>query len=171
MEGETESLSSSTDYKLLGTACAKTSVIDGFNVLRPTSFAGTLSLLSRMTRSIRKRVREMGMAGHGGGGVARSSEGGDTAWAQRNGLVAFSEFQARCVGLDKGDTSVQDIWSVMLNEVPGMGRVAVEKVFSNPRHRTCHGFYHAGAVAGGGSQSSKTGSKKVESIVNALFYS
>ena len=61
--------------------------------------------------------------------------------------------------------------------------MAVEgRVFSEPRHRTCHGFY-AGMVkgpgAGGGgseppasqaSTGSKASSKKIESILNALFY-
>jgi ERCC4-type nuclease len=176
IEGDIESLSSSTDYKLVGTAGAKTSAIDGFNVLRPKSFAGTLALFSRMTRSIRKQVTNS------------ASSGGDdtvTSWARRSGLMTYDEFQTRCVGLEKGSNSAQEVWSVMLNEVPGMGRVAVEgRVFSDPRHRTCHGFY-SGMVRGGSgrgagsepagsqrgaSQASQVSSKKIESIVNALFY-
>ena len=122
VEGDVESLSSSTDYKLVGTACAKTSIIDRFNVLRPKSFAGTLALLSRMTRSIRKRMMtDMMTAGFSGA----SGPGGASplaTWARRNGLMTFDEFQARCVGLEKGSNTVQEVWSVMLNEVPGLGR-------------------------------------------------
>lgn len=219
VEGDVESLSSSTDYKLVGTACAKTSIIDHFNVLRPKSFAGTLALLSRMTRSIRKRMMTDMMTEGSSGASGPGGASPLATWARRNGLMTFDEFQARCVGLQKGSNTVQEVWSVMLNEVPGLGRwvlilssmasieaqtrcsqlsltrslalalthsrrVAVEgRVFSDPRHRTCHGFYAGmvkgpGAVGGGSepppasqaSTGSKASSKKIESILNALFY-
>ena len=157
VEGDIESLSSSTDYKLVSSACAKTSVIDGFNVLRPKSFAETLATFTRMTRSIRKCV---------GNAIL------DDSRAKSLGLMTFSEFQARCARLEKESNCVRDVWSVMLNEVPGLGKVAVERrIFSDHRHQTCYGFYSTSGRDSSQPSGSSSRSKKVEDrVLASLFY-
>ena len=156
VEGDVESLSSSSDYKVVGTACAKTSAIDGFNVLRPKSFAETLAMLTRMTRSIRKRMRDA----HFDGSRARSM-----------GMMTFAEFQDRCVRLERDADCVRDVWSVMLNEVPGIGRVAVERdILSDPRHRTCHGFHESEVRRADRDVSSSSKKGKVDRVWATLFF-
>lgn len=159
VEGDVESLSSSTDYKVVGTACAKTSAIDGFNVLRPKSFAETLALLTRMTRSIRKRMRDVKF---------------DASRARSMGMMTFAEFRDRCVRLQRDAHCVRDVWSVMLNEVPGIGRVAVERsILSDPRHRTCRGYYESElrrADVDPGTRSLPRASSKFEKVSRTLFY-
>jgi ERCC4-type nuclease len=163
VEGDVESLSSSTDYKVVSTACTKTSAIDGFNVLRPKSFAETLVLYSRMTSSIRDRVRRMFKS-------ADRNLDGAREWARASGLMTFAEFQARNVRLEKDANCARDIWTVMLNEVPGIGKVAVEgRIFSDPRHRTCHGFY-SDACRDGRELERTANSNKVESVRSFLFF-
>jgi crossover junction endonuclease MUS81 len=156
VEGDVESLSSSADYKVVGTACAKTSAIDGFNVLRPKSFAETMAMLTRMTRSIRKRM-----------GIDL-----DRSRVRSMGMMTFTEFRDRCVRLERDADCARDVWSVMLNEVPGVGRVGVERgILSDPLNRTCRGFYvsELGRADGDPARSSRRASSKVEKVWKTLF--
>jgi len=84
-------------------------------------------------------------------------------------LMTFPEFQARCVRLT--DTkNVQDVWSVMLNEVPGVGRVGVEgQILSDPRHRTCWGLYHSTAHARGSDRDPQILNSKTKHVLDCLF--
>ncbi len=105
VEGDIEALSSSSDYKLVCTVCAKTSVLDGFNVLRTRSVAETLRLYTRMTSSIVTLYDR----------VSRNGE------ATGKTCLALATFESQCRQFEKDSIKLQDIWTIMLNEVPRLG--------------------------------------------------
>lgn len=107
VEGQVELLSSSSDYKLVCTACAKTSTIDGFRVVRTKNVAQTLSLYKNMTQSITQFYQSKSI-------LPRSSAPAETC-------PLYSEFFNQCANFEKGLMTLQDMWAQMLNEVPGLG--------------------------------------------------
>ncbi|WPT13049.1 Crossover junction endonuclease MUS81 [Picochlorum sp. SENEW3] len=107
VEGQVELLSSSSDYKLVCTACAKTSTIDGFRVIRTKNVAQTLSLYKNMTQSITQFYQSQSVQPRSGAAVER--------------CPSFSEFFNHCANFEKGLMTLQDMWAQMLNEVPGLG--------------------------------------------------
>lgn len=119
VEGEVEALSSSSDYKLVCTVCAKSSALDDFNVLRTRSVAETLRLYTRMTASItafydaRSRVPE----------------------ENQEVCLSMAVFESQCKQFDKNSIKLQDIWAIMLNEVPGLGpqaSVSIAQAYPTP---------------------------------------
>ena len=117
VEGEVEALSSSADYKLVCTVCAKSSALDGFNILRTRSVTETLRLYKRMTTSITK--------------FYNSRSGSST----RAKSMALSTFESQCKEFDKNAIKLQDIWAIMLNEVPRLGpqaSIAIAHAYPTP---------------------------------------
>ena len=122
VEGDIEGLGSSTDYKLVCTSCAKTSTIDGFHVLRTRSVAETLALYRRMTCSIASLY---------------DSRSRDQTSAGQSFSPRYSQFDEHCRRFEKDTLTLQDIWALMLNEVPGLGPevcASIVQEYPTPTH-------------------------------------
>jgi crossover junction endonuclease MUS81 len=125
VEGEVESLPSASEHKTVCTACAKTNVIDGFRVIRTKNVTETLRLYSDMTLGIIDLYSK-----------AYSKAANSSTPVTATGCQAFQEFSKRCTDIDKGMTTLQDIWVMMLCEIPGLGpevACAIARHYPTPR--------------------------------------
>lgn len=116
VEGDIEAISSSSDYKLVCTVCAKVSVIDGFNVLRTRSVADTLKLYKRMSDSITALYNIQSLS-------CRESD-----QSTQETSLSFTLFESQCKQFEKDSIKLQDIWATMLNEVPRLGPEACSSI-------------------------------------------
>ena len=125
VEGEVESLPSALEHKTVCTACAKTNAIDGFRVIRTKNVTETLRLYKDMTLSIIELYSKTYSK------AANASPPVTATWCQ-----TFQEFSNRCTDIDKGMTTLQDIWVMMLCEIPGLGpevACAIARHYPTPR--------------------------------------
>ena len=169
VEGDIEGLGSSTDYKLVCTSCAKTSTIDGFHVLRTRSVAETLALYRRMTCSIV---------------LLYDSRSLDQMSARQSRSPRYSEFDEHCRRFEKDTLKLQDIWALMLNEVPGLGPevcASIVQEYPTPRH-LWRALKRKESVSDGecilaqvpmrrsSSRGSKVGISKSKNVLSHLFF-
>lgn len=117
VEGEVESLPSALEHKTVCTACAKTNAIDGFRVIRTKNVTETLRLYNDMTLNIIELYsKEYSKAANSATSITAT------------GCQTFQDFAKCCTGVDKGMTTLQDIWVMMLCEIPGLGPEAASAI-------------------------------------------
>lgn len=166
VEGQVELLSSSSDYKLVCTACAKTSTIDGFRVIRTKNVTQTLSLYKSMTQSIAQFYQSQSILPGSG-----------------ESPPLLSEFFNECANFEKGLMTLQDMWAQMLNEVPGLGPevcasivqayptpAALWKAYKSAPVHERHAILAQVPMRRATSRGAKVGLQKSKNVFNHLFF-
>lgn len=123
VEGAVESLPSSSDHKAVCTACAKTSTIDGFRVVRTKSVSETLRVYHGMTSEIASLCSR------------EYKKALEHLPIHHSLCIKYNEFCNHCHNMSKGMTTLKDLWVLMLCGLPGLGpevASAIVKAYPTP---------------------------------------
>ena len=172
IEGDPDTLSSSTEYKTVLTASTSTEVNDGFRVLRTTNVTETFGMYRLLTRSIAATCCSPALK------ICNSTKCCST----------WEEFAARVNNAKKATTgtTVKEVWHRMLCHVPGLGPDAAARAVSFhpcPRrlyeaYKACNcGIQNLSKIFNGNTSSSRSGlshnkalsGDKTTKVLEALF--